>query len=155
MLALALRRAAPSFREGAAKGWRTRVVGRWLAVEVFGGAEVGVVAVDPVLAGWGEDIEVDGVFEGDGGVGELAGMTRTSPARTMWVSPPSLNSRAPSRMKAICSLGWEWVGDDAALLEDDAGEHALRAGDELAGEQWVELFGGDRRPSVWREGWRR
>lgn len=27
-------------------------------------AEVGVVLVDPVLAGWCEDVEVDGVFEG-------------------------------------------------------------------------------------------
>jgi hypothetical protein len=36
-------------------------------------AEIGVVFVDPVLAGWGEDVEVDGVDEGGGGVGKVAG----------------------------------------------------------------------------------
>ena len=36
-------------------------------------AEVGVFFVDPVLAGWGEDVEVDAVFEGGGGVMEMAG----------------------------------------------------------------------------------
>ena len=34
-------------------------------------AEVGVVAVDPVLAGWVEDVEVDSVQEGVGFVGEV------------------------------------------------------------------------------------
>ena len=36
-------------------------------------AEVGVVFVDPVLAGWGEDVEVDAVGQGGGGVGKTAG----------------------------------------------------------------------------------
>ena len=36
-------------------------------------AEVAVVLVDPVLARRGEDVEVDGVFEGDGGVGKVGG----------------------------------------------------------------------------------
>ncbi len=42
------------------------------------------------------------------------------------------------------------LGDDAALEEDDAGEHALFAGDELAGEQRVELLGGERVPALER-----
>jgi len=36
-------------------------------------AEVAVVAGEPVLAGWGEDVEVDGVFESFGGVGKVGG----------------------------------------------------------------------------------
>jgi len=36
-------------------------------------AEVAVVFVDPVLAGRGEDVEVVGVFEGFGHVGDVAG----------------------------------------------------------------------------------
>jgi hypothetical protein len=36
-------------------------------------AEVGVFFVDPVLAGWGEDVEVDAIFEGGGRVREVAG----------------------------------------------------------------------------------
>ena len=34
-------------------------------------AEVGVVAGDPVFAGRGEDVEVDGVFEGEDFVGDV------------------------------------------------------------------------------------
>jgi hypothetical protein len=46
-----------------------------LLFRILGGAlaEVGVVAGDPVLAGWGEDVEVDGVFEGLGGVRQVGG----------------------------------------------------------------------------------
>jgi hypothetical protein len=34
-------------------------------------AEVAVVLVHPVLAGWSEDVEVDSVFEGSGRVGKV------------------------------------------------------------------------------------
>ena len=40
------------------------------------------------------------------------------------------------------------AGDDAALCEDDAGEHGLIAGDELAGEERVELLVFDVVPVV-------
>ena len=36
-------------------------------------AEVGVVFVDPVLTGWGEDVEVDAIFFGGRVVGQVAG----------------------------------------------------------------------------------
>ena len=32
------------------------------------------------------------------------------------------------------------AGDNAAFCEDDAGEHGFFAGDEFAGEEWVELL---------------
>lgn len=44
-----------------------------------------------------------------------------------------------------------WVGvagDDAALFEEDAGEHGLIAGDELALEEGVELLGFDVGPAI-------
>ena len=40
------------------------------------------------------------------------------------------------------------AGDDASLLEHDAGEHGLSAGDELAREKWVELLVFDGVPTV-------
>jgi hypothetical protein len=38
--------------------------------------------------------------------------------------------------------------DDASASEHDAGKHSLVAGDELAGEEWVELFGFDFAPAM-------
>jgi len=53
-------------KKASASQWRFEGLfsGCWLA-------EVGVVAVDPVLAGWVEDVEVYCVFEGEGFVGDI------------------------------------------------------------------------------------
>jgi hypothetical protein len=40
------------------------------------------------------------------------------------------------------------AGYDASLAEHDAGKHSLGAGDELAGEERVELFGFDFAPTM-------
>ena len=53
--------------------WGTRFLLRIYIFRLRLFAEVGVVFVDPVLAGWGEDIEVDAVGQGSGGVGKTAG----------------------------------------------------------------------------------
>ena len=111
--------------------------------------EVAVVSVDPVLAGWSEDIEVDGVFECGGGVGEISGddeyFACTDGVRGAVVV-----------VEAECAFGDEGdllvrmrvTGNDAAFGEHDASEHGEAAGDELAGEEGVELLGFDFAPAV-------
>jgi hypothetical protein len=105
-------------------------------------AEVAVVFVDPVLAGWGEDVEVDGVFESGGGVGEVPGDDENLACFDGVRGPVVV-------VEAECSFGDEGdllVGmgvtrDDAAFGEDNAGEHGQGAGDELACEKGIELLG--------------
>jgi hypothetical protein len=112
-------------------------------------AEVAVVLVDPVLAGWSKDVEVNGVFEGGGGVRQvgrndedLAGVDDVRGAVV--------------EIEAECAFGDEGdllvgvgvAGDDASLAEHDAGKHGLVAGDELTSEERVELFGFDFAPAM-------
>ncbi len=115
-------------------------------------AEVGVVFVDPVLAGWGEDVEVDGVLEGDGGVGDAAGDDEDFAGVDgvdVSVAEVELDGALEDEGDLLVVVG---VGrDDAAFGEDDAGEHGLSAGDELALQERVELFAFDVGPAI--EGW--
>ena len=112
-------------------------------------AEVAVVFVDPVLAGRGEDIEVDGVFERGGGVGEVAGDDED-------LACFDGVRGAVVVVEAECAFGDEGdllvrvrvTGNDAAFGEHDAGKHGEAAGDELAGEEWIELFGFDFAPAM-------
>jgi hypothetical protein len=105
-------------------------------------AKVAVVFVDPVLAGWGEDVEVDGVFKGCGGVGEVAGDDE-------YLACSDGVRGAVVVVEAKCALGDEgdllvWMRvawNDAAFGEHDASEHGEAAGDELTGEEWIELLG--------------
>jgi hypothetical protein len=112
-------------------------------------AEVAVVFVDPVLAGRGEDVEVDGVFEGDGGVGKVGGEDDDF-AGVDGVGGAVVEVEAD---RALEDEGELFVGvrvarDDASLGEDDAAEHGLVAGDELAGEERVELLWFDFAPAM-------
>lgn len=114
-----------------------------------GGAEVGVVAADPVLAGWGEDVEVDGVFEGEGRVGDVWGNDEDAAgADGVGFSAWEVEAEGALEDEGDLLIGVGVLGDGAAFAEDDAGEHTLGAGDELAGEKGVELFGGDGVPVV-------
>ncbi len=105
-------------------------------------AEIAVVSVDPVLARWGEDVKVDGVFECGRGVVKVAGDDE-------YLACFDGVRGAVVVVEAECALGDEgdllvWMRvarDDAAFFENDAGEHGEAAGDELAGEEWVKLFG--------------
>jgi hypothetical protein len=112
-------------------------------------AEVGVVFVDPVLAGWGEDVEVDAVFDGGGGVGkvagddeDLAGVDRVGGAVV------EVEAEGAFGDKSDLLVGVGVAGDDAAFGEHDAGEHGFFAGDEFAGKEWVELLVFDVVPTV-------
>ena len=104
-------------------------------------AEIAVVFVDPVLSGWGEDVEVDAVFDGGGGVGKVAGDDED-------LAGVDGVGGAVVEVEAEGAFGDEGdllvvvgvAGDDAAFGEDDAGEHRLGSGDELAGEERVELL---------------
>ena len=112
-------------------------------------AEVGVVFVDPVLAGRGEDVEVDAVFFGGGGVGQVAGDDED------FAGVDSVRG-AVVEVEAEGAFGDEgdllvvvrMAGDDAAFGQDDAGEHGLVAGDELAREKRIELLVFDVVPTV-------
>jgi hypothetical protein len=111
--------------------------------------EVAVVLIEPVLAGWGEDVEVDGVFEGLGGVGEVAGddedLAGSDDVRGA-VAHDEAERSLEDEGELLVGVGVGW--DDAALGEDDAGEHRLSAGNELAAEERVELFVFDVFPAI-------
>ena len=114
-------------------------------------AEVGVVAGDPVLAWWGEDVEVDGVFEGFGGVGKIGGDHEDLTGTDDLVDGGTFFAKGEEE-GALGDVGDLLVGvlvagNEAAFLEHDASEHGLCAGDKLAGERGVELLGGDVGPT--------
>jgi hypothetical protein len=104
-------------------------------------AEVAVVFVDPVLAGWGEYVEVDGVDEGGGGVGKVAGNDEDL-ASVYGVGGAVVEVEAEGAFgdEGDLLVGVGVARDDAAFGEDDAGEHGLFAGDKFAGEKRVELL---------------
>ena len=87
-------------------------------------AEVTIVFIDPVLTGWGENVEVDAVGERGGRVGKVAGDDED------FASMDGLRG-AVVEVEAECALGDEGyllvvvgvAGDDAAFGEDDAGKH--------------------------------
>jgi hypothetical protein len=112
-------------------------------------AEVGVVFVDPVLAGRGEDVEVDAVFFGGGGVRKVAGDDEDF-AGVDGVGGAVVEVEAESALgdEGDLLVGVGVAGDDAAFGEDDAGEHGFFAGDEFAGEERIELLVFDVVPMV-------
>jgi hypothetical protein len=112
-------------------------------------AKVAVVFVDPVLAGWGEDVEVDAVGESGGGVEEIAGDDEDF-AGVDGVRGAVVEVEAKSAFgdEGDLLVVMRVAGDDAAFGEGDAGEHALFAGDDFAGEKWVELLVFDVVPAI-------
>jgi hypothetical protein len=112
-------------------------------------AEVGVVFVDPVLAGRGEDVEVDGVGEGGGGVWEVAGddedLAGVDGVRGAVVEVYAVGAFGDD---GDLLVGVGVAGDDAAFGEDDSSEHGFFAGDEFAGEERVELLVFDVVPAI-------
>jgi hypothetical protein len=112
-------------------------------------AEVAVVFVDPVLAGWSEDVEVDAIFLGGCGVGEIAGDDEDF-ASVDGVRGAVVEVEAESAFgdEGDLLVGMGVAGNDAAFGENDAGKHRLRAGDELAGEERVELLIFDVVPAI-------
>jgi hypothetical protein len=120
-----------------------------VALQLLLFAEVGVVFVDPVLAGWGEDVEVDAVFFGGGGVGKVAGddedLAGVDGVRGAVVEVEAEGAFGDEG-DLLVRVGV--AGDDAAFGEYDASEHRLLAGDELAGEKRIELLVFDRVPTV-------
>ncbi len=112
-------------------------------------AEVGVVFVDPVLAGWGEDVEVDAIGEGGGGVGDVAGDDEDfASVDGVGGAIVEVEAQGSFQDEADLLVGVGVAGDDAAFFEEDAGEHGLIACDELALEEGIELLGFDVGPAV-------
>jgi hypothetical protein len=103
--------------------------------------EVAVVFVDPVLAGWSEDVEVDRVFECFSGVGEVAGDDEDL-SRLDDVDCAIAHHEAESALKDEGELlvGMGVGRDNAAFGEEDAREHSLATSNELADKEWVELL---------------
>ena len=91
-------------------------------------AEVGVVFVDPVLAGWGEDVEVYAIDDGGGGVGDAAGDDEDF-AGVDGVGGAIVEVEAEGAFddEGDLLVGVGVTRNDAALLEHDASEHGLRA----------------------------
>src|ERR1700733_4297953 len=112
-------------------------------------AEVAVVLVDPVLAGWGEDVEVDGVFEGDGGVGKVGGEgDEFAGVDGVGGAIVEVEAKRALEDEGELLVGVRVPGDGAAFGEHDAAEHGLVAGDELASEERVELLWFDFAPAM-------
>jgi len=132
---------------GAACLWEGRARALLLA------AEIGVVAGDPVVAGWGEDVEVVGVFEGLGHVGDVAGDDEGLAAVDVvdmflgaFFADGETEDAGEDEDDLLVRM--RVPGDDAAFGELNAREHRLRAVDELAREKRVELLGRDVGPGA-------
>jgi len=103
-----------------------------------------VGAGDPVFAGRSEDVEVDGVFEGLGGVGHVGrddeGFSGGDGDDASIVEGEAQGAgENVGDLLVVVAV----TGDDGSLAEDEAGEHALCAVYELAGDEGTELFDGD------------
>ena len=106
--------------------------------EAAASAEVGVGFVDPVFAGWGEDVEGQGVFEGDGGVGDASGDDEDLAGfDDADVAFSEVEAEGAGDDVADLLVGVGVAGDDAAFGEVEAGEHGLLSVDELALEEGV------------------
>ena len=109
----------------------------------LGLTEVGVVTCDPVLPGRGEDVEVNRVFEGFCRVGDIRGDDENLPGVHGVGLASKVETEDSLKDEGDLFVRVGVLGHDAAFFQDDAGEHALPAGDELAGEERVELLGRD------------
>ena len=123
----------------------------WLKLNELFAAEVGVVAGDPVVAGWGEEVEVVGVFEGFGHVGDVAGDDEGLAAVDVvhvllgaFFADGETQNAGEDEDDLLVGVGVP--GNDAAFLQLNAREHRLFAVDELAREKRVELFRRDGGP---------
>jgi hypothetical protein len=122
---------------------------QWPVRQDMPSAEVAVVLVDPVLSRRSEDVEVDSVFEGSGGVRkigrndeDLAGIDGVRGSIVEVETEGSLQDEGELFVRVGVS------GNDASASEHDAGKHSLVAGDELAGKERIELFGFDFAPAM-------
>ncbi len=102
-----------------------------------GGAQVGVVSVDPVLAGRVEDVEVDGVFEREGFVGDVR-----RDAEDFAGADGDFAAFEMEFKGAVEDVGDLLVmvaveRDVGAFLEEDAGDHDVGANHELAADEVV------------------
>ena len=109
--------------------------------------EVGVVAVDPILTRGIEDVEVDGVFEGEGFVGyvgwdaeDFAGVDDD-----FFVFEDELQGAFEDVGDLFVVMAVQ--GDVCALFQQDAGDHNTGAYDELAADERVERFDFDVGPA--------
>ena len=133
--------------------WGTRICGGSLHIrsDLWGTclAEVGVGFVDPVFARGGEDVEGEGVFEGDGGVGGVAGDDEDLVGfDDADVAFAEVEAEGAGDDVADLLVGVGVAGDDAAFGEEEAGEHGLGSVDELALQERVELLDWNFGPAV-------
>ena len=108
-------------------------------------AQVRVVVGKPVLTWWGKDVEVDGVFEGFGGVRHVAGDDQNLALADDLFDGRTLFTQHEEQ-RSLRDVGYLFIrvlmaGHNATLLEFDTRKHGLRSGDVLPGEQGIELCG--------------
>jgi hypothetical protein len=111
-------------------------------------AEVVVGFVDPVLAGWGEDVEAVEVFNREGGVGDVGRNDEdlSGADGDGFAVEGELHGAGEAHGKLLVVVMVKW--DDAAFEQLNAGDHGLSAEDEAAGEERVELLERDVGPGV-------
>ena len=101
-------------------------------------SQVGVIAVDPILARGIEDVEIDGVFEGEGFVRNVG-----RDAEDFASVDGDFFAFEGKLQCAFEDVGDLFVvmavqRDVRAFLEQDAGDHDAGAYYELAAYQWVQ-----------------
>ena len=118
-------------------------------------AEVGVVAIDPVLAGRVEDVEVDGVFERVRFVREIRWDAEDFAGANgdFLVSGLGLEDELQRALEDVADLFVVVMmqGDDRSLFEQDAGDHDIGPDEELAADEGIELLDRDVVPVGVRE----
>jgi hypothetical protein len=110
--------------------------------------EVAVRSVQPVLAGWAEDVHVKRVLQRLGFVGHVRGDVedlsgayhQLLPVRGVLGADPEAQGAVEDVGKLLVLMGVG--GDDGAFVEVDMGEHHAFAGEEPAGDGVRDLLFG-------------
>lgn len=110
-------------------------------------AKVLVGAVDPVFARWSEGVEGEGIFEGEGGVGDVGrDEEKFAGAEGNFLAfDGELQSAGDDLADLFVVMAVH--GDETAFLHGDASDHDFIADDVLAVEEGIDVFGGDLVPA--------
>jgi hypothetical protein len=101
-------------------------------------AEIGVVSLDPILARRVENVEIDGVFEGVGLVGDVGRDAEDLAGADDEVFAPlvGFEEELERTLEDVADLLVMVMvhGDDGPLLEEDTGKHGSGSDHELASD---------------------
>jgi hypothetical protein len=119
-------------------------------------AEIAVCFVQPVLPGWSEDVNVDGIFKSFGGMGkvsrdyqDLAGADDFFAQVHFVFSKEKFQSSSDDGGNLLVGVRMPW--HDTTFGEDEPRNHGFGAGNKLAREQGIERFRRNSRPTGMEE----